>query len=234
MNIIARSLGLMVLVSGVIATSTFAQLVHLSFTEPDNFINFRADDVNVPWNLTGGEMTRLDIFYDVDQQNGTPEGRDPSRNFWRAEVHAHLIGPFEIIRPIKFIEIMETTGGASSFEIWHLRETGGFEEFQFTLQFTGTDPTALPVPPFDLGRAAFTIRGGGSLFDEPRMGEGYGGGIFNVGTASIVPYPGFNPVPESSTYAWGALVLLTLALAQAKRRRMTVVKTAALRETQSA
>jgi hypothetical protein len=224
MNFITRLLGLMMLGSAVSPASTFAQLVHLSFTEPDNFIYFRADDVSVPWDLTGGEMTRLDIFYDVDQQNGDPEGRDPSRNFWRAEVQAHLIGPFEIIRPIKFIEVMEATAGSSAFELRHFQTEGGFEEFQFTLLFTSADPTAVPVPPFALGRAAFNIRGGISLFDEPRMGEGYGGGIFQVGTASIVPYPGFNPVPESSAFAWGSLALLALAIAQAKRRRMTLGK----------
>jgi hypothetical protein len=198
------------LLGGALLTPCAAQLVHLSFSEPNNTLHFRADHI---LNFTIGVMTRLDVFYDVEQQKGPVANRDPSRNFWHANFEVHRLGNFEVIRSIDSIGIFSSsTPGFSSFWLRHLEDDGIYEHFEFRLDFTDDDPDAIPDPPFVLGRNSFELEAGRSFFDAPGLNSGYGGGGFDVATAAIVPYPGIRPIPEPSTYAVGALVLLSAAM----------------------
>jgi len=207
------------LLCGLIATPAVGQLVHLSFTEPNGDLMFRANHVSVPWNLTGGAMTRLDIFYDVEQQKGEVQNRDPSRNFWRAKVETYGIGSFEIVRPLQRFgpaPYEGPPGGSNTLWLTHFDDVDKYEQFEFSVQFTDTDPSELPVPPFVLGHNSFSLEAGSTFFDVPRMGWGYGNAGFNVATAAIVPYPDFRPIPEPVTYAWAALALLGAAVIRAR------------------
>jgi len=222
MNSLSR-LVVLGLLGGLIVTPAVGQLVHLSFSEPNGYLTFRADHASVSWNLTEGAMTRLDIFYDVEQQKGEVQNRDPSRNFWRAKVETYGIGSFEIVRPIMRLGTAEyegPPGGTNTLWLNHYDDVGKYEQFEFSLQFTDTDPSELPVPPFVLGHNSFSLEAGRTFFDVPRMGWGYGNAGFNVATAAIVPYPDFRPIPEPATYAWAALALLGAAVVRARWARI--------------
>ena len=211
MNFCSRLLAL-TWFAGAMLTPGAAQLVHLSFSQPQNTLHFRAEHI---LNFTIGQMTRLDIFYDVEQQKGPVANRNPSRNFWHARVESYRLGNFDVIRPIVGIGIFpSSTPGLSSFWLRHREDATNYDQFEFKLDFTDSDPTEIPVPPFVLGRNTFVLDAGRSFFDAPGLNYGYGDGGFGIATATIVPYPGFRPIPEPSTYALGALIMLSAVVAR--------------------
>ena len=57
------------------------------------------------------------------------------------------------------------------------------------------------------------LSGGRDWFDIPHMGSGsVSDGEFATAQAAIVPYVGFTPVPEPSTYAMGGVAVLALGV----------------------
>ena len=93
------------------ATSVYAQLIHLAFSESESWSVFKANSIHIPWNLTGGRVDRLDIYYDlssaVNQGDGAYRFTDPARNVWRAIVRHRDLGTFEIIRPLTKLTLWE-------------------------------------------------------------------------------------------------------------------------------
>lgn len=209
------------LVSSV-ATPAFGQLVHLAFSESDSSINFRADDINIPWNLTGGTIDRLDIYYDlssaINDGNGSYTFTDPTRNLWRTQVqHAGELGTFEVTRPLTKLMVWEDT---LMFE--HLRDDGvAWEMAEFSLTFSGAgaQPFMLPLPPVQFGGTHLFLQGGQSFFDVPDLAEAYGSASFARATAQFVDGVDLYPVPEPSTYAFGGAALALASILISRRRR---------------
>ncbi len=203
---------------GALLGSAHAQLVHISATNPSEGVSdliFRANSALIPWNHTSGYISRLDLYYDVNDAAGS-EGyysfSNPDRNVWRIKVHAYGLGDFEIIRPLQSMAAWE---GGMTFE--YAGEV--FEEFDLT--FTFAEPftgLGLPVPPLEFSDASYYLAGGRTFFDVPNLNEGYGGGGFESVNARLAQSVDFTPVPEPSTYAAGAVLLLGLALWHRRRR----------------
>lgn len=205
------------------AASARAQLVHLAFSDSQSWINFKADDVNIPWDLTGGTIDRLDIYYDLSSAINDGEGRytftDPSRNVWRTRVqHAGELGTFEIIRPLTKLTVWEDT---LMFE--HMVDDGiAWEVAEFTLSFSGAgaQPYMLPIPPVDLGPNHLVLQGGQSFFDADHLAEALGGASFDRATARFADRVDFYPVPEPSTYALGGAAIAIASMFLSRRRRV--------------
>lgn len=203
---------------GALLGSARAQLVHISATNPSEGVSgliFRANSALIPWNHTGGYISRLDLYYDANDAVGS-EGyysfSNPDRNVWRIKVHAYGLGDFEIIRPLQSV-----MAGESRMTFEYAGEV--FEEFDLT--FTFAEPftgLGLPVPPLEFSDVSYYLAGGRTFFDVPDLSEGYGGGTFDSVNARWAQAVDFTPVPEPSTYAAGAVLLLSLALWQRRRR----------------
>lgn len=210
--------------------SARAQLVHLAFRDANSFVNFKADDINIPWNQTGGTITRLDIFYDLSTAVNDGEGNytfnDPTRNVWRTEVrHDGELGTFEIIRPLKSLTVWE-----DSFMFIHNVDDGlVWEVAEFTLNYTGAGatPYMLPVPPLEVTQTHFFIHGTDSFFDVPHMGEAFGSASFAQATARFVDRVDFYPVPEPSTYALAGVALVFASILLSRRRRAATTASSA-------
>lgn len=203
-----------------------AQLVHLAFRDANSSVTFKADDINIPWNQTGGTITRLDIFYDISTAVGTTSDvqgdytfNDPTRDVWRAEVRHFLLGTFEIIRPLQSLTVWQ-----DSFMFTHAIDDGVvWEMAEFEVHYTGAGatPFMLPVSPLEVTQTHFFIHGTESFFDVPHIGEAYGSASFNQATVRFADRVDFYPVPEPSTYAFGGAALALAAILVSRRRRRT-------------
>lgn len=196
---------------GALLASAHAQLVHLAFTEGrSNGMIFRATSAQIPWNHTGGYISRLDIWYDVN------DPADPTRNVWRANVFAYGLGTFHIVRSHDGPYFQD-----DFMIVNHYVATGVYEEMEFagSILDNVTPEPGLPVPPFSVGQYGVYLAGGQSFFDVPDLAEGYGYGAFDRVTASVVQSVNFYPVPEPSTYGLIAVALLGSVIVYQKRRR---------------
>ncbi len=208
-----------------VATPAHSQLVHLAFSESESWINFKADSVAIPWDLSGGTIDRLDVYYDlssaVNDGDGAYTFSDPTRNVWRAVVqHAGELGTFEIIRPLTKLTVWE-----DSLMFEHRVDDGvAWEVAEFTLTFSGAgaQPYMLPVPPLQLGENHLFLQGGQSFFDVPHLAEAYGGASFDRATARFADRVDFYPVPEPSTYALGGAALAVASILLSRRRRAAI------------
>jgi len=169
----------------------------------------------VPWNLTGGTATRLDVFYDVDPATGALHFSDPSRNFWRIQVTAEGLGPFTVVRPLTNLW---SDSEANIMGFTHL--VTGYESFVFEASFAPDGAGSFPLPPFKLDSIHIDLEAGKTFFDWPHMGRGYGVGGFNHYKAEIVTSTDLNPVPEPSTYALAALALLLGLVLRSSMRQL--------------
>ncbi len=212
----------LLLVGGALLGTAHAQLVHLVGTqqlEGGGGLIFRANDASIPWNHSGGFISRLDLYYDPSDAVGS-EGyytfSNPDRNVWRIKVHAYGgLGDFELTRPLQFMAFNET---AVFFEY----DGPDFVEFDFRFEFANppADPSTL-IPPFEFSSASYYLHAGRTVFDIPNLSEGYGGAVFENATGRLAQSVDFTPVPEPSTYAAGAVALVGLALWHRRRRVLT-------------
>ncbi len=205
-----RLLSCLAIFGGALAASSFAQLVHIAFTEGDyNNMVFRANDINVPWNHTGGYISRFDVWYDVNNPT------DPTRNLWRANVFVYQLGNFEIIRP----------HDGPSFDGNYLTlihdQPAPYESMDLFIEvLDNVSPgPGLPVPPFSIGSQSLFLGGGQSFYPVPDFGEGYGNGAFGRATVREVDSVVLYPVPEPSTYGLAAIAVLGAAVVWTRRRR---------------
>lgn len=204
---------------GALLGTAHAQLVHLSATQPmegSSGLIFRANDASIPWNHTGGFISRLDLYYDVNDAVGS-DGyytfSNPDRNVWRIQVHAYGLGDFEIIRPLQSAMMGEW---GMTFEYYSETE---FEEFDVTFEFAAPQAGPYPpVPPFEFSQVSYYLAAGQTFFDVPDLSEGYGGAGFETASARLAQSVDFTPVPEPSTYAAGAVLLIGLAAWRRCRR----------------
>lgn len=208
-----------------VATPGRSQLVHLAFSESESWINFKADSVTIPWDLSGGTIERLDVYYDLSSAVNLGDGAyafsDPTRNVWRVVVqHAGELGTFEIIRPLTKLTVWE-----DSLMFEHMIDNGvAWEVAEFTLAFSGAgaQPYMLPVPPVNLGQGLgqnhFFVHGTRSFFDAPNLAEAYGGAHFDRATARFADRVDFSPVPEPATYALGGAALAIASILLSRRR----------------
>lgn len=188
-----------------------AQLIHLAFTEGrENNMIFRADSPMIPWNHTGGYISRFDLWYDASAPT------DPTRNVWRADVFAHGLGNFEIVRPHDGLSFFD-----GNLHLIYATETGPYETLEFDAQVVGdaTSDGSPPVPPFSISSYSLYLEGGSSYFDVPHFASGYGNGAFDKLTISVEQSVVLHPVPEPATYGLGAAALLGVAVIVARRRR---------------
>ncbi len=207
------------LLGGALLGTAHAQLVHLIGTQQldgGSGLIFRANDASIPWNHAGGFISRLDLYYDVNDAIGS-EGyysfSNPDRNVWRIKVHAYDgLGDFEIIRPLQTMMFSENR---ITFEY----DGPVFEEFDVTFEFAHppADLSTL-IPPFEFSSAYYYLHGGRTFFDIPNLSEGYGGAVFETVSGRLAQSVDFTPVPEPSTYAAGAVALLGLVLWHRRRR----------------
>lgn len=213
MNLRAHLIGLLVLTA---ATSPVvrAQLIHISFSKPDNVVILQAASPSIPWDIGLGQMTTMDLYFNpaaaTDMGGGRFEFSDPSNAYWQARVPIEDVQTFVITRPLQFLQVNPT-----SFSFEHVTDDPelGLEEFYFDASFTGSIaageglPTT-PLPPLLLDEEGdnfmFFLRGSGSLFEMPGLVDAYGIGGFESAT--------LRPIPEPSTYAWGALGLIAVVV----------------------
>jgi len=200
-------LGLLIL-TGEFATPAAAQLVHVSATLDDSEgILLRADNASIPWDDSRAIVTQLNFSYDLRVPIGT---HDP-RSFWHIKGYAPAARrSFDFARPIDF-----TTAFDRGLSFVYL-DDAAFEDFRLTLVFDkpiapdGRPPFPLPSLGPDL--SGFSIHGGNSLYHIDHLIEAFGGGRISAITTEFIP------IPESSSYAVGA-VLLATGLIAARRRR---------------
>jgi hypothetical protein len=193
-----------------------AQLVHVSFTESrsDDMI-FRANSPEIPWNNSGGFMSRFDLWYDVT------DSKNPSRNIWRASIHAHELGDFEIVRSHETLEFNDLYLMLQLWpDTWPAPESFELLDLVIELYEADVPEQGLPVPPFRVNAYGLSLSGGRSYIDVPDLAGFSGSGVFNQSSVSVVQSIELTPVPEASTYAWGAIALLGIAVVIARRRRV--------------
>jgi len=211
-----RLLPLLVLSGAAMLVSARAQLVHLAFRDFDGSVIFRANSALIPWDHTGGEITRLDFYYDplADTTGGT---LDPSKNVWRAYVKSYGgLGDFTITRPLDQIYASDSwlTFAYNNVD----PQQWGSLDFFVNLAPPNLSPGA-PVPPLTFGESFVHLSGGDSFFDIKNLGEAYGYGGYHYAKAEMVPGVGLSPVPEPSTYGLCAGALLTGLILKRRRTR---------------
>lgn len=217
-----RAFLLLLASTAALAGTARAQLVHLTATQQldgGGGLLFRATDATIPWNHTGGFISRLDIYYDLNDvvtHDGFYTFSNPDRNVWRAKVHIYDLGDYEIIRPLQTLSVGET-------EMRFEYDADFFEEFDVTFQFA-TPRTELtpPVPPIEFGEVSYFLQGTG-FFNIPDLSEAYGGAIFETSSAGFAQTVDFTPVPEPGTYAAGAALLLGLVVWLRRRSTNTTL-----------
>jgi hypothetical protein len=197
--------------------SARAQLVHLAFTEGQyNNMIFRADSVQIPWDHTGGYISRFDLWYDVANSS------DPTRNVWRADVFIYPLGWFEIVRSHNGVSFSNEN---NVLDLNYLKSTGGYEQLTLSAQIVDPAPDpGLPLPPFAISNYSLYLEGGSSFFNVPHFGDGYGNGAFDRVTISTEQSVVLNPVPEPSTYAFASASLLGLVALYRRRNRAAVLQ----------
>ncbi len=210
------------LIGGALLGTAHAQLVHLIGTQQldgGSGLIFRANDASIPWNHSGGFVSRLDLYYDPNDAIGS-EGyytfSNPDRNVWRIKVHAYGgLGDFELIRPVQSLSIFES---GMVFEY----DGPDFVEFDVRFEFASplADPSTL-IPPFEFSSASYFLQAGRTVFDIPNLAEAYGGAVFETAGGRLAQSVDFTPVPEPSAYAAGAVALLGLVLWHRRRASAT-------------
>lgn len=194
------------------------QLIHVAFTQPDNFV--LVEPQPAPSDIFSGEVARLDLFYNptaaIDAGGGRFEFSHAADAFWRIRVPVEGLGTFTLTRPLTFLQIDPTS---LSFEHTWSDPAVGEEEFAFSASFAGaiSPDGGLPraaLPPLDIGdeNLMFFLRAERTFAESPDTLLLYGVGGFERAT--------LQPIPEPSTYAFGALGLIALAC-WARRRRST-------------
>lgn len=188
-----------------------AQLVHIQFTNPDDFLLFRATDAGVPWNQTTGSLTRLDLYFDMADATVDPWGditfSDPTHSFWQAHIEAGGVGPFDIRRPIDSMQLW-----SSGLYLNHAHYSSPYESFELSASFVGGDPASpFPTPGSVLDQNYFNVEAGSSFFAYPDMMSGYGTGSFRNATITVSE-SSMTPVPEPGTFSLGALIVLVGAM----------------------
>jgi len=211
MNLRGVATALCVFAGAFIAPAT-AQLVHLSFDIGEARMLFHSIHAESPWNREGGFVTKLDLYYDAE---APLVGMRPGKNWWQAKVDVPAQKrSFLIARPVQEIERLENISGLRF--AFRRNDAIAFEEFELTLIFDSPIATEglLPIPPLpdldvtELSRSQFGLFGGQTFFPVADVAEGFGGGQIY----------GILPVPEPSTYAIGALVLMGVVVAIRRRR----------------
>lgn len=215
-----RAFLLLLASTAALAGTARAQLVHLTATQQldgGGGLLFRATDPTIPWNHTGGFISRLDIYYDLNDvvtHDGFYTFANPDRNVWRAKVHIYDLGDYEIIRPLQTLSVGET-------EMRFEYDADFLEEFDVTFQFA-TPRTELtpPVPPIEFGEVSYFLQGTG-FFNIPDLSEAYGGAVFETSSAGFAQSVDLTPVPEPGAYAVGA-AFLTGVVVWLRRRRANI------------
>jgi hypothetical protein len=204
---------LLVFVGALLAPAR-AQLIHLSI-ETEGSLIFHSPVAGNEYDHATGLITKLDVYYDSQVPLGA--WRDPSRNFWKMRVDVPEAGSsFVFARSFDQIYVGEDKMGIS-FEYFRSMP---YEEFSFSLifatPFTASD-AGFPLPPLPaLGStewvaSSYKVMGTRSWFPDPGVAEAYGlGGISSV-TATFIP------VPEPSTYAVGALLMVAVVIGVRRR-----------------
>lgn len=196
-----------------VAGTGFAQLIHLRI---DGTVTSKFEGESW-WKGVGSgvdQPARLDLYYDPALPGSSMEVWDDVRtfqsnstanNFWRLEY-----GALDVSAPFQTLEVSER--GLSLYS---------FREFDFTtldLRLNFNAPTsanfALPLPPLPRLEPVDPdipwIRHPSSFVFDTAGGANFDEGSIFVGvehlSAEIVPR--FQPVPEPSTYALGATLLL--------------------------
>lgn len=209
-----------VVLASLAAPGLRGQLVHLQFTSSPtaNYdLLFRATSADIAWNQTPGLLTRLDLYFDLDdavfQESGDITFTDPSRSFWRAHVEAGEIGSFDIQRPIEGMQLWGT-----GLYLAHAHYSSPYEAFELSASFVGGDPASpFPAPGSVLDENAFRLEAGRSFFDYPDLLSGYGAGGFASATITVSETP-LTPVPEPATFSLAALIVFAGAVALRVRR----------------
>lgn len=199
---------------GVLLTPVHAQLVHLSF-EIEAGLIFRANSADSPWHHVSGRVTKLDLYYDSQVPLGA--WRDPSRNFWKMEVEVPERGR-EFVFARRFDEISKADDNQGLY--FSFFRSRPHEDFELSLVFESpfsAEEGRLPLPPLpalgftEYWRSSFNLFATQSFFPVSDIGEVYGGGEILSVTATLIP------IPEPSTYAAGALLLVAAAVVVRRR-----------------
>jgi hypothetical protein len=200
-----------------------AQLVHMTL---DGVVTSKFEGES--WWPGGGsgenQPARLHLYYDSRMQGDPQDPWVPARtyhsnsaanNFWRLEY-----GSLDVAAPFQTIEVSDTGMSLYSFR------SSDFSTLDLKLTFA-SDPSpnfALPVPPFPLlgmpdpdlpwvtQSSTFVFdTGGGKGYDE--------GSLFvDVTAARGEIVPPFQAVPEATTYALAAALLIGTVILRRKRR----------------
>jgi len=224
---------LLALVFGGAVTSAHGQLVHLTFSDLNKPLLWQSDSDLVPWHMSTGKLRYFEIYYDPATATVTPgePGRpesypdyiytfsDPTRNFWRFQVTGPEEGTsFTVTRPlVALYHYISSDDLSQRLERSYENDDGAF---YLKVPFHGS-VSVPPVPPFIFGTVSLDhLVGYPGWFDIPHMGRGsVFEGEFASARAAIVPYVGFTPVPEASTYAIGGVAVLALGILSRRLRR---------------
>ena len=211
MKISSYLLGLLGL-TGPLAVTATGQLIHVTATLDDAYVLFRADDASIPWDNTPAFVTEFDFRYDLRVPIGT---HDP-RSFWHMKGYSPQVRrTFDVTRPIDFASVFDR---ALSFEYFR-SDDSVYEDFRLMLVFNtpiGPGGPPYPLPPLglldDFRSSGFSVTSGNSLYNFDHLNGAFGGGKITALTAEFIP------IPESSSYALGAAVVL-MGLIAVRRRR---------------
>lgn len=219
----------LVLASLGLATSTRAQLVHLTI-EGTVTEKFGGD---AWWTGSGsgvGATALLHVYYDSQTRLTTidPPGResggedmallggDPLNNYWRLE-----FGQLNVSAPLDSIAVATTAMFLNTLLLDSLTTFELQLEFASDLPLDQTVP-APPFPPLAPRSPEDGLTGYASTFTFDTLSAGgLGGGSIVVGidTLRAELIPATTPVPEASTYGYGAALLLGLAVLARRKRR---------------
>lgn len=199
---------------GALVAPARAQLIHLSI-EAEGSLIFHSNVAGNEWDRSTGLITKLDLYYDSQIPIGA--WRDPSKNFWKIRIEAPQNGrTFVFARAFDQIYVAEDNMGLS-FEYFRSRP---HEDFGLGLVFASPFTAAegglplLPLPALgstEYTRSSVSLMGVQSWFPDPDIADAYGGGEILSVTATFIP------VPEPSTYAIGALLMLAAVIGVRRR-----------------